>query len=482
VKRPARIVLPLRTALVGSHLVVLALPWMALVGTGALGWDLVHQTRQDLTHQAAALSVLVTDELEEARALTPGATVGDLSLGSKLERVRERTLAGIRLLDPQGVVVASSGSELGEDLSGRLEVVEALRGLPATVLRPRDPPERGQPLSGPSRRARVRVFTAVPVVHADELVGVLVLSRTPREELQALYQMAPRLWWGALLCLLLTVGLSVYLGYRFSRSLKVLAGTSHRIAGGEMRAVEALELASRSHLAEVRELSQAVAIMTAQLRERLAYITEFAGNVSHEFKTPISTLRGTVELLRDDREMPADQRERFLDNAWQDLARMERLVSGLLALAKAEEASGHVEVRLQDVVEAAAERHPRTVVEGEAGSVRGAPEQLEAVAGNLLENAWQHGGAEVSVAVVCWCEGDTTGFDVIDDGPGISSGNLDHIFDRFFTTDRAGTGTGLGLALARAVCRAHGGSIAVESRPGRTCFRVELPRVGGGAV
>jgi signal transduction histidine kinase len=479
VKRKARIVIPLRVALVGSHLAVLALPWLALVGTGALGWDLVHQTRTELTHQATILGVLVRDELAEARDRDPKATVHALGLSQRLEEIRTQTLASIRLLDAQGIVVASSGDELGEDLSGRREVIDALNGLPATVLRPRDPPSRGNSLTGPSRRARVRVFTARPVVMGDELVGVLLLSRTPREEVQALVQMAPRLAWGVLLGLALTVLFSVYLGYRFSRSLRVLAQTSHRIADGEMHAVEALELASRSHLAEVRELSTAVATMTARLRERLAYITEFAGNVSHEFKTPISTLRGTVELLRDDKDMPAEQRERFLDNAQADLERMERLVSGLLALARAEEAGGQETLALQDVVQSAVRRHPSTVLEGCCGPVLGVPEQLESLLHNLVDNAWRHGGPEVSVAAVCWRDEDWTGVNVIDDGPGISAANQALVFQRFFTTDRESGGTGLGLALAKAVCRSHGGTIQMESRPGRTCFSVVLPLARG---
>jgi signal transduction histidine kinase len=67
-----------------------------------------------------------------------------------------------------------------------------------------------------------------------------------------------------------------------------------------------------------------------------------------------------------------------------------------------------------------------------------------------------------------------TGFDVIDDGPGISPANLPRIFDRFFTTDRS-EGTGLGLALVKAICEAHGGSVTVQSAPGRTVFSVRLP-------
>jgi len=469
-----RIVLPLRAALVASHLVVLTLPWLALLGTGALGWDLVRQTRTELELQAAVLSVLVKDELAEAKALDATSTLHQLELSPRLRSIREETLAGIRVLDPHGIVAASSGDGLGDNLSGQPEVVKALAGLPSAVVRPRDGAPITAVLSGPQRRARVRVFATRPVVVDGELAAVLLLSRTPREEVQALIHMAPRLGWGALLGLGLTTLLAFYVGYRFSRSLRLLARTSHRLAGGDMEAAEALDLAAHSHLSEVRELSAAVATMTDRLRERLAYIAEFAGNVSHEFKTPISTLRGTVELLRDDADMPAEQRALFLDNAQADLERMERLVTGLLALARAEEPSAHVPVSLDDLVDRVIARFPDVKRGGAAGSIVGTPAQLEAVIGNLIDNAYRHGGDDVAVTVTTWVHGARVGVDVIDNGAGISIGNRARIFERFFTTDRQGGGTGLGLALAQAVCRAHGGGISLESEPGRTCFRVSL--------
>jgi signal transduction histidine kinase len=68
-----------------------------------------------------------------------------------------------------------------------------------------------------------------------------------------------------------------------------------------------------------------------------------------------------------------------------------------------------------------------------------------------------------------------TGFEVIDDGQGISPANAERVFDRFFTTNREHGGTGLGLALCRRIVETHGGTIEVESKPGRTCMRVRLP-------
>ncbi len=316
----------------------------------------------------------------------------------------------------------------------------------------------------------------MPVRYEGELVGVVLLSRTPREEIQALYQMSPRLIWGALACVLLTMALSWRWATLGSRSLKRLADAAQRVAEGDLDQVSRLDDIHGSHVAEVGEVARAFATTGEQLRARLRYISEFAGNVSHEFKTPIATLRGTIELLGDDEDMPPEQRARFLENANAELVRLERLVTGLLRLARAEELAVRDPVTLDDLIEAVAERFPSARIEGSAGEVLGSGEQLESAIANLVENALQHGGEDVQVVIRGWAMGERTGVEVEDDGAGISPANQKHIFERFFTTGRNTGGTGLGLALVQAICRTHGGKVSVQSRPGRTKFRISLPR------
>jgi len=469
--------LSLRTWLVLSHLVVFTLPVLALVGTGALASDLRTQTLEDLEHQAALLSL----DLEHRLASSPKG-LGDLELDATLVRAKAETLAGFRVVDTSGHVVATSGSDRGEDISADPEVATALGGAEATALKERQRvPTSRESLAGKSRHADVRVFVARPLYEGGAVVGALVLSRTPREEVQAFYQMAPRLSVGVVLALAGTVGLAFSAGRILSRSLRSLAEASHGIAAGSEAALVALEPASRSRVAEARALAAAMGTMSARLRHRLRYISEFAGNVSHEFKTPVSSLRGTIELLRDDDEMPPEQRARFLENALSDLDRLSRLVGGLLRLARAEEGGTRVVLSLDELLAAVCARHTDNVsnvsYRGGAARVDANREQLESAASNLVENALRHGGPGVKVEVVGFTEGAWTGVDVIDDGPGISPANLKKVFDRFFTTDRAKGGTGLGLALVRAVLEAHGGRVEVESAPGHTRFRLVLPKL-----
>ena len=307
-----RLVLPLRLWLAFSHAFVLALPLIAVLGTGALAWDLRRQTANGIQDQGSIVAELVRDRL--ARDPEAGLAGATRDLSPILARLRDQTLAGFRVLDDHGVVLASSGDSDTTDLSAEPEVVRALAGEVGVVARPREP-ARVYRLSGPGRAASIRLFVAVPIEVDGQVIGAVVVNRTPREEVQALFQMAPRLWIGALLAVLATVGLGLLAGHLFSRSLVRMAGTSKRIADGSIAGTALMDRPSRSHVRETRDLAVAVSHMAERLQVRLGYIREFAGNVSHEFKTPLSTLRGTIELLSDDPDIPPEQRERFLANA-----------------------------------------------------------------------------------------------------------------------------------------------------------------------
>jgi signal transduction histidine kinase len=435
-----------------------------VVGTGALAWDLVTQTQEDLEHQGALIAMVAAERMK-------GKPDG---MSELLAEAKAQTLTGIRIVNDRGIVVATSGETLGDDLSDDEEVRAALKGSRGLAIKPRDP----VPLSSRSsyttrdsktRHADVRVFVAVPVVKEGEVLGAVVLSRTPREEWQTFWQMAPRLSGGAVVALLSTIVLSLFAGWRASRSLKLLAAASERIAAGQLGTADTFSEAQASRIQETALLGAAMAQMASRLRARLAYISEFAGNVSHEFKTPVSSLRGTIELLRDDEQMPPEQRARFLNNALADLDRLSNLVGGLLRLARAEEGGPRETVDLDALIDELLRRHPGLAVSGAAGAVSGVREQLDTLVTNLVQNALRHGGPNVRVER--WRTDTQAGVTVEDDGPGIPAAHLPSLFERFYTTDRARGGTGLGLALVKAIAEAHDGGVSVDSEPGRTRFR-----------
>ncbi|MBL8251767.1 MAG: HAMP domain-containing histidine kinase, partial [Candidatus Competibacter sp.] len=239
---------------------------------------------------------------------------------------------------------------------------------------------------------------------------------------------------------------------------------------------------------EIADLSQAVATMAGHLEQRADYIRTFAAHVSHEFKTPLTGIRGAVELLRDHLDtMTAAERERFLDNLDQDALRLERLVRRLLELARADvmQAAPADRAEVAAAIRRLAARYRETGLKVEiieplpASSVAMAEEVLESMLSNLFDNARQHGGGAVSVTVAGSDSGlaaDPVMIEIGDDGPGISAANAARVFEPFFTTARARGGTGLGLAVVKSLLAAHGGGIELAESAKGTRLRIGLPR------
>ncbi|WP_079062907.1 sensor histidine kinase [Peterkaempfera griseoplana] len=218
----------------------------------------------------------------------------------------------------------------------------------------------------------------------------------------------------------------------------------------------------------------------------------FAADASHELRTPVATVRGHAELaLRHPGPVPAGV-SRALERIQSESLRMGAIVDDLLLLARLDAgrplAREQVDLTLlavdcaADARAAGPGRRWRLELPEEPVTVAGDEHRLRQVVGNLLANARAHTpeGTTVTLRLDPPAAADgTVVLTVTDDGPGLPPGLGDAVFDRFVRGDRARSrtsgSTGLGLAIVRAVVTAHGGGVAVESRPGRTVFRVVLP-------
>ena len=406
------------------------------------------------------------------------------SLLAQLEELQRVSLAGIRVLDPDGVVVATTGTEAGQSLAHRPEVAAALAGQKASVLRHRDVSNPRAALNDIQRSTPWRVVVAFPIEspRGDRVWGVVLLARTPMSAAQALWRDRGHLLAAGVLILVVVSLVTLWSAAKVGRPVRALTEQAERVARGERGAATPLE---RPGTREIERISGAVARMAAALEERADYISTFAANVSHEFKTPLTSIRGAVELLEEHRdEMSDEERERFLGMLGRDARRLERLVDRLLELARADvHRPGDETARVGECLERLGRRFETVRMDaGSAGArqVRMAPETLDSVLGNLLDNALRHtqgrdSRVELRARLVAEGAEEQVRFEVEDDGPGISEANLPRVFDRFFTTRRDDGGSGLGLAIVQKLVVAHGGEVGVESEPGRTVFRVVLP-------
>ena len=257
------------------------------------------------------------------------------TLAPVLANVREMTLAGIRIVDAHGIVVASTANaDLGLDMVRQEEVAEALQGAPVAMLRQRAPLSGEVSWESISRTTALRVFVAVPVVADGRVLGAVLVSRTPRNIVQTLYSKRDALLALAVVLVASVAALAWFAGYTVVRPTRQLAAMARRVAAGDVRAVEPL---AAPMTREARSLSDSIVVLARTLQMRADYVRELALSISHELKTPLTGIRGSTELLRDHlEEMSAEERARFLSNILADTARLERLVRRILELARAD--------------------------------------------------------------------------------------------------------------------------------------------------
>ncbi|WP_425066709.1 HAMP domain-containing sensor histidine kinase [Reyranella sp.] len=428
----------------------------------------------DTTILPRAPDAAVTDRRPE-----PVATEVAGVLSSVVGEVRRMTLAGVRIVDSAGIVVASTGGELGLSLAAQTEVAHALQGAPIAVLRERVTQSPDQGWESISRNTDVRVFVAVPVVAEGHVLGAVLVSRTPRNIVQTLYGKRFALLGLTVVLVASVLALAWFAGRTIVRPTRQLEAMARRVASGEVHAVEPL---ANPRTYELRSLSESIVTMAHALEARADYVRDLALGISHEFKTPLTAIRGSAELLRDHlQEMSDEERGRFLSNIVADTDRLDRLVRRILDLARADALMPRGDEAC-DVAPLVAETVTRLREEGLLVSAdvdaeaRAAIERssFDIVLGNLLENARQHAGPSAAVHVTAHKGADEVVVEVSDDGVGISAGNADRIFDRFFTTARDAGGTGLGLVIARRRVEAFGGRLDHVPSARGTCFRIRM--------
>jgi signal transduction histidine kinase len=480
-----------------------ALPYAA---EGGYGLPLAPRWRSPVNPDFSYVPVVPSLTLDERRIrnaytgrwvpaapAAPAAQTAGHELTPLLLRAQSLSLDGIRVVDPSAAVVASSYGEEGRSLATWEEVQRALQGEYVSLLR-RRPGGRsaGGPLAALGLGTAVQVVTAIPVVHNARVLGVVVLSGIPSQITEFVYGNRGQLLLALAALMLVVTVLSVISSLMISEPIQAVIRQTERVASGDPRGLAPI---SFPMLHEVRMLSQAIARMAGIIAERSAYITAFARSVSHEFKTPLTSITGTTELLLDHHdEMPPEERRRFLANLNADALRLSSLVRRLLDLARAEVEGPTKEACAVDpTLDAACERATRdgaSVVRTGAATgvkVRMAQELLETIVANVVDNVRHHcppgTRAEVSASFAPSVGGasasaGTVSIRVADDGPGISEANQSKVFQPFFTTARGSGGTGLGLAIVQAIVKSHGGGVELTSSSKGTVVTLRLLAAG----
>lgn len=256
------------------------------------------------------------------------------------------------------------------------------------------------------------------------------------------------------------------IGYVLQRSLvRPILDLSKRAEAIKQGDRDALAPLRHYGTAELRDLGQAVLDMGATLQDRAATVRSYTDYVTHELKSPLTTVQGAAELLAQN-DLSEDERARLVSSIGDASDRMTTLLAAMrrLAAARDVQASGQSSLASIQI------EHPELVVlmKGRDVTLPIDKQALFIAVNQLAQNAVVHGARTFKL----WASasGSSQRLEIQDDGSGISEGNQSRIFEPFFTTRRETGGTGMGLAIVKTLVEASGGSIAYAPSQAGTKF------------
>lgn len=326
-----------------------------------------------------------------------------------------------------------------------------------------------------------------PIQHVKQVVGVLILSSNADQIRQDVAEQRLRFAMVVLAVLVMTIALSLYLAGTIGRPVVQLAAAARRVRAGYNRREQIPDFSSRDD--EIGALSVALKDMTQALYQRLDAIESFAADVAHEVKTPLTSLRSAVETM--DRAKTDEMRTRLLDVIKDDVDRLDRLISDISEASRVDAEMSRADTEpvnvidlAETIVEVAGYRaHGQTPIAAvrlhapEAAQpiwVDGVASRLGQVVRNLIDNAISFTPADRFIDLyIILNTGNTVTISVRDEGPGLPPGDVERLFDRFYS-DRGhmpeasdmlhNDHSGLGLSIVRQIVDVHKGTITAQNR------------------
>jgi len=276
------------------------------------------------------------------------------------------------------------------------------------------------------------------------------------------------------------------LARRLTRPLEQIAAAADAIGGTSLQA----RIPEVSPDVELRQVTRVLNHMLRRLEAAFVTQRNFVADASHELRSPLANLRGTLEVtLR--RPRAVEEYREALSIALTEAERLSRLVNELLMLSRVDAHQLALDVHpcdLSDIAHdavtalaaVAQEKDVHLRIDAQAAALHGDVSRLRQAVDNLLDNALRYAPPGSEVMVRTQRKNGQAVLSVQDAGPGLSPADQAHIFDRFYRVDgsraRDSGGLGLGLPITKAIVEAHRGDISVQSKPGAGClFQVTLP-------
>ena len=360
------------------------------------------------------------------------------------------------------------------------EVVEVLQGAP----------------DGVSRRINAKgeliVSVAVPVQRVLGMRAVLMLSTEAGDLDAEVWARTQTLLLILLALLTLVLGLSVVLAQTIARPIRRLAVAADQVRRGEADESAIPDLSSSP--GELRNLASSFRAMTGALTDRLDTIENFAADVAHEIKNPLTSMRSALETLS--RNQDPERAKKLMALLQNDIRRIDRLISDISEASRldaemAREKTSDIDLIafVQMIVSLYQDQDPPLPVKFEIGyeasegglRIKGREGALAQVFRNILDNAISFSPPDSVIRIAMARAGGSATVEISDEGPGIPPESLEKVFDRFYThrpaTHGFGKNSGLGLSISKQIVEQHGGRISAANRSDRTgaVFALSLP-------
>jgi two-component system OmpR family sensor kinase len=350
------------------------------------------------------------------------------------------------------------------------------------------PPDVSPPARPGGEQMRGEWREIVVPVPGPQPEFIILVGRSIAPELMELHQAALGLT--ALGGFLLLAGLvgGWWLVRRALQPINDISAAAVKISAGD--------LSQRINVAEAEsELGRLAAVLNstfARLETAFAQQQQFTADAAHELRTPVSVILTQTQTALSRERAVAEYRE-TVEACERSAQRMRRLIESLMELARLDAGqetlkrlrfnlAGTVNDCVEQLKPVASQRNVNLLTELAPVEITGDTERLAQVVTNLLVNAIQYNRPGGEVRVKLEAQPGLVVLAVTDTGPGISTEDLPHVFERFYRGDKSRTASnghaGLGLAISKAIVEAHGGTISVSSKPGTgTAFTVMLPLV-----
>jgi two-component system, OmpR family, sensor histidine kinase ChvG len=495
--------------LLAFNIILVFLPIAGVLFLGEYEKRLETAETRDLTHRARLI----------AASISRGGTLDADAFEDVIHRAKIDDMR-VRLIDSRGRVIADSRQIVAPapQRPPRTDRRNVLYRVGAFVLRPvlrfvRPPVEalevdyyaNATRLEGPEIASVLRgrehfekkitargdrsvtLYRMVPVVVGGWTVGAVVTSKSTFAILQDLYVIRLRVMRIFIVSIAVAILVSIFFTTSVIRPLRQLRVDARAVLDRRDR-LRVKHFKGSKRRDEIGELSRALERIMRRLDAHVGVVETFASDVVHELKNPLASIRNANEMLAEV-SAPADRR-RFVGIIDQEVARMERLLSGVreismidAKLVKERRQPLDLGLLLTKIVEGFELREDGKHVQLDLGTgpltVEATEDRLIQVFENLLDNALSFTPAGGIVTVQVNAENGEVLTRIRDEGPGIAEANLGRIFDRFFThrpANSRGAHSGLGLSIVKTIVEAYGGSVSATNGERGAVFTVKLPR------